>query len=206
MINTTGPSRSGPYYKIGNSYSINGISYKPQYYDHYEEIGIASWYGDHFHNKSTANGDIFSRFLLTAAHKTLPMPSFVEVTNLENHKRVIVKVNDRGPFVEKRIIDLSEQAAVALGFRDKGTAKVRVLYLGKMSKNMLHKQLSNHIRHAELAESHRKDLIAATTSVGYILKVNKASHAKKIASKLRRQGIKGTKVLFKSGEYQVHTH
>ncbi|WP_148207733.1 septal ring lytic transglycosylase RlpA family protein [Anaplasma centrale] len=200
------PGYTGAHYKIGRSYAVNGISYKPQYYDHYEEVGIASWYGGDFHNKPTANGDIFSRFLLTAAHKTLPMPSFVEITNLENGKKVIVKVNDRGPFVENRIIDLSEKAATLLGFRDKGIAKVKVLYLGKMSRKMLHEQLSNKMRYAKLEERHRKDLIKAKTSVGYVLRVSEAAHAKKVASGLRRQGVRGVRVLFKAGEYQVHLH
>ncbi|AAV86596.1 septal ring lytic transglycosylase RlpA family protein [Anaplasma marginale] len=202
----TKSGHNGAHYKIGTSYSINGVAYKPQYYDHYEEIGIASWYGEGFHNKLTANGDVFSRFSLTAAHKTLPMPSFVEITNLENGKKVIVKVNDRGPFVENRIIDLSEKAAILLGFRDKGTAKVKVLYLGKMSRNILYEQLSNKARYAKLEERHRKDLITAKTSVGYILKVTEAAHAKRVASELRRQGIQGVRVLFKAGKYQVHLH
>ena len=123
-------------YKVGNPYVINGIKYYPEEEWDYDERGVASWYGggdDDFHGKKTANGEIYNTRDLTAAHKTLPMPSFVKVTNLENGRRVVLRINDRGPYVRGRIIDVSQKAAELLGFDNKGTAKVRVQILSKES-------------------------------------------------------------------------
>ena len=92
----------------------------------YQEEGIASWYGTKFHGRSTSNGEIYSLYKATAAHKTLPIPCFVRVTNLDNGKQIVVRVNDRGPFHEGRIIDLSYAAAIKLGYAQKGTARVKV--------------------------------------------------------------------------------
>lgn len=127
------------HYKIGPSYIINKKKYHPQLNITYDEIGDASWYGSDFHCNKTANGEIFNKYQLSAAHKTLPLPSVVEVTNLENKKSVRVVVNDRGPFVNDRIIDLSEAAASALGTKQKGIAKVRVKYLHQESQILLAK-------------------------------------------------------------------
>lgn len=128
------------HYKIGNEYRVNAKTYKPVANKRYEEIGMASWYGakDGFHGKKTANGDIFNKKMLTAAHRTLPMPSMVKVTNLSNNKSLIVMINDRGPFRKDRIIDLSEKSAEILGFKARGVAKVKVKYLDKETKEMLH--------------------------------------------------------------------
>ena len=117
----------GTKYKIGNPYQINGQWFYPEVDYDYDEIGIASWYGPNFNGKKTANGEIFDQNKVSAAHKTLPMPSIVKVINLENRKELILKINDRGPFVNGRIIDLSKEAARQLGFLNKGTAKVRVI-------------------------------------------------------------------------------
>lgn len=125
---TGGLSRS-PHYKIGKPYKINGRWYQPAEEPDYDRRGIASWYGDDFHGRPTANGEIFDMRQMTAAHTTLPMPSLVEVTNLENGRQAVVRVNDRGPFAHNRIIDLSRAAARSLGFERKGLAKVRVRYL-----------------------------------------------------------------------------
>ena len=110
------------------SYVINGVRYYPQKHIEYTKVGIASYYGvrDGFHGKKTATGEIFNAYGMTAAHKTLPLPCLVSVTNLSNGKSVVLKVNDRGPFHGKRIIDVSEGAAQALGFHKKGITKVRV--------------------------------------------------------------------------------
>ena len=116
-----------PTYKVGNPYKINGKWYYPAINYEYDEVGYASWYGPGFHGKKTANGEIFNQNLISAAHRTLPLPSIVKVTNLENGKVLsFVRVNDRGPFADNRIIDLSFAAASVLGFVNKGTAKVRV--------------------------------------------------------------------------------
>jgi rare lipoprotein A len=119
----------GAYYKVGTPYKINGELYTPREQPNYDEVGIASWYGPTFHGKLTANGDIFDENALTAAHKTLPLPSVVRVTNLQNGRSLIVTVNDRGPFSKGRIIDVSKHTAKILGFKEKGTAKVRVQFL-----------------------------------------------------------------------------
>ena len=127
------------HYKANAIYKIRGKSYNTQEVKRYNKVGIASWYGERhgFHGKETANGDIYNKNLLTAAHKTLPLPSLVKVTNLENKRSIIVLVNDRGPFVNNRIIDLSERAAVILGMKKKGLAKVRVKYLYDESNSFL---------------------------------------------------------------------
>lgn len=111
-------------------YQVGGIWYVPHDQPHYDEKGIASWYGDAFNMKATADGEIFDMNQLSAAHTTLPLPSMVEVTNLDNGRRMTVRVNDRGPFVGGRIIDLSRAAAQELGYDRAGTAHVRVRYLG----------------------------------------------------------------------------
>lgn len=116
-----------PMYKVGNPYKINGKWYYPAIDYNYNEVGIASWYGPGFHGKKTANGEVFDQNKISAAHKTLPMPSIVKVTNLDNGKVLEnIRVNDRGPFAGNRIIDLSKKAAQELGFVNSGVAKVRV--------------------------------------------------------------------------------
>ncbi len=128
----SGSSGSGGY-KVGNPYQIGGIWYTPvEEYD-YEEVGIASWYGSEFHGRRTANGEVFDKNEVSAAHRTLPMPSVVEVTNLENGRTLVVRVNDRGPFAHGRIIDMSERGAELLGFAEQGTARVRVRVLPEES-------------------------------------------------------------------------
>jgi rare lipoprotein A len=120
-----------PHYKIGAPYQVDGKWYAPKVDRDYDETGIASWYGDGFDGRLTANGELFDRRRLSAAHKTLPLPTLVEVENLENGRRVLVRVNDRGPFVGDRLIDLSHAAADELGFSAKGLARVRVRYVGE---------------------------------------------------------------------------
>ena len=127
-----------PIYKVGNPYKINGQWYYPAVDYQYDEIGIASWYGPGFHGKTTANGEIFDQNKISAAHKTLPMPSVVKVTNLENGIVLNeVRVNDRGPFARNRIIDLSKKAAEELGFIKNGVAKVRVEILEDESRKFV---------------------------------------------------------------------
>lgn len=125
-----GPGMAGPHHKVGKPYQVGGIWYVPREQPDYDETGIASWYGPGFHAKATANGETFNQALVSAAHPTLPLPSWVEVTNLENGRKMEIRVNDRGPFVGGRIIDLSQEAARRMGFEQKGTARVRVRYLG----------------------------------------------------------------------------
>ena len=122
---------SGGEYKVGKPYQIEGKIYYPKESFDYLERGVASWYGPNFDGKRTANGEIFNMNLLTAAHKTLQLPSLVKVTNIENNKSLILRVNDRGPFVKNRIIDVSKKAASILGFQKHGTANVVVEYYGR---------------------------------------------------------------------------
>ena len=124
---------AAPRYKVGNPYKVGGIWYYPERDLTYDETGIGSWYGDEFAGKLTANGEIFDPELVTAAHKTLPMPSVVRVTNLDNGKSLVVRINDRGPFVAGRIIDLSREAARRIGYKDNGLARVRVQVLAEQS-------------------------------------------------------------------------
>ncbi|MBM3566057.1 MAG: septal ring lytic transglycosylase RlpA family protein [Alphaproteobacteria bacterium] len=126
----------GGVYKIGDPYQIGGVWYYPAEDYNYDETGIASWYGSDFHGKATANGAVYDMNEVTAAHRTLPMPSLVRVTNLENGRSLIVKVNDRGPFARGRIIDLSRRSAQLLGFEGMGTARVRVTILADESREI----------------------------------------------------------------------
>jgi rare lipoprotein A len=121
-------------YKIGQPYQVGGRWYQPKEDYFYSQVGEASWYGPKFHGKRTANGEIFDMNKLTGAHPTLPMPSFVQVTNLQNGRRIKIKINDRGPFANDRIIDLSRASARALGFEKQGRTKVRVEILPEESR------------------------------------------------------------------------
>ncbi|HZH12633.1 MAG TPA: septal ring lytic transglycosylase RlpA family protein [Microvirga sp.] len=119
---------------VGKPYTVAGRTYVPSETPRPVE-GLASWYGSNFHGRMTANGEIFDRDSIAAAHTTMPLPSYARVTNLQNGHSMIVRVNDRGPFHGNRVIDVSERAAAALGFHKQGTAKVRVEYVGRASPN-----------------------------------------------------------------------
>ena len=127
------PSPVIGHYKVGKAYKIKNVWYYPAEDDSYVETGIASWYGPQFHNKKTANGEIFNQFEVSAAHRTLPIPSVVQVTNLTNGRSLVVRVNDRGPFAHGRIIDMSRRGAQLLGFEKAGTARVRVTFMAAES-------------------------------------------------------------------------
>lgn len=120
----------GGRYKLGSPYVIKGVRYVPRNDPNYNRVGKASWYGDQFHGRLTANGEVFDANRISAAHKTLPLPSFVRITNLDNGRSIVARVNDRGPFVTGRIIDVSRAGARKLGFLRQGTARVRVTYVG----------------------------------------------------------------------------
>lgn len=124
------PETTPDNYRVGTPYKIAGRWYHPQEEPGYDEVGLASWYGDDFHGRRTASGEIYDMHALTAAHPTLPMPTYARVTNLENGRSVVVRINDRGPFANGRVIDLSKQTARTLDFKHNGTAEVRVQYLG----------------------------------------------------------------------------
>jgi rare lipoprotein A len=122
--------KGGGVYRVGSPYVVAGRVYVPENNPRYRADGVASWYGSDFHGRSTANGEIFDAEAITAAHPTLPLPSYVRVSNLSNGRSLIVRVNDRGPYTGNRIIDVSKHAAHLLGFTVNGTAWVRVEYVG----------------------------------------------------------------------------
>jgi rare lipoprotein A len=123
--------KGGGVYRVGSPYVVAGRVYVPEDNPHYRAEGLASWYGDDFHGRQTANGEIFDRDSISAAHPTLPLPSYVRVTDLGNGRSLIVRVNDRGPYHGNRILDVSKRAADLLGFHNSGTAMVRVEYVGR---------------------------------------------------------------------------
>ena len=142
LAGTTTPATPRGVYKVGEPYRIDGVWYRPREDFAYDQTGIASWYGADFHGEVTANGEVFDQEALTAAHPTLSMPSLARVTNLENGRSVVVRINDRGPFVRGRVIDVSRQTARLLGFEAKGTAKVRVAALGAESRQLKQETLA----------------------------------------------------------------
>jgi peptidoglycan lytic transglycosylase len=123
--------KGGGVYRVGKPYTVAGREYVPQEDVNYSATGLASWYGDDFHGRYTANGEIFDMNSISAAHPTLPLPSYVRVTNLANHHSIVVRVNDRGPYVGNRLIDVSVRTAQLLGFYGHGLAKVKVDYIGR---------------------------------------------------------------------------
>lgn len=163
--------KGGGVYKIGEPYLVGGKWYVPVNDQFYDEVGLASWYGDLFHGRRTANGEIYDMNALTAAHPTLPMPTYAMVTNLENNRTVVVRINDRGPYHEGRIIDLSHRAAQLLGIHDRGTATVRVRYFApaplngddSLEQSILAKQpwAPRIVRRTEPRKSAQGDLIAS---------------------------------------------
>ena len=123
--------KGGGTYRVGKPYTVGGRVYVPEEDVNYREEGLASWYGDDFHGRLTANGEVFDMESLTAAHPTLPMPCYARVTNLANGKSLIVRVNDRGPYHGNRLIDVSNKAAELLEFKGNGVARVRVEYVAR---------------------------------------------------------------------------
>lgn len=123
--------KGGGTYRVGKPYVVAGRTYVPEEDVNYRAEGLASWYGDDFHGRQTANGEVFDMGSLTAAHPTLPMPSYARVTNLSNGKSLVVRINDRGPYHGNRLIDVSNKAAELLEFKGNGVARVRVEYVGR---------------------------------------------------------------------------
>ena len=130
-------------------YQVNGVWYRPAFQPHYDEKGLASWYGPQARYRTTATGERFDERIASAAHRTLPLPCVVEVTNLDNGRKVRLRVNDRGPFVKGRILDVSRKGAQELGFWGQGVARVRVRYVGPANTTPDH---ANRYAEAESAE------------------------------------------------------
>lgn len=138
-------------YKVGKAYDIDGKTYYPAENWSYDETGMASWYGPGFHGRPTASGELYDQHATSAAHPTLPLPSIVRVTNLDNGKQVVARINDRGPFAHNRIIDLSKGAARQIGLDISGTAKVRVQLLTRESEIIKQVALQGGGRDAQMA-------------------------------------------------------
>jgi rare lipoprotein A len=127
--------KGGGHYKVGKPYKVAGRAYVPRVDPDYDRSGTASWYGAAFHGRRTANGEIYDMYALTAGHPTMPLPSYAYVTNRDTGRTILVRVNDRGPYVNDRLIDLSLQSARQLGFAKHGLARVRVRYAGRAPLN-----------------------------------------------------------------------
>ncbi len=123
--------RGGGQYLVGKPYHVAGKTYVPREDDNYSVVGMASWYGAAFHGRRTSNGEIYDMSSITAAHPTMPLPSYARVTNLANGYSLIVRVNDRGPFSSRRVMDVSARTAQILGFKEIGTGKIKVEYIGR---------------------------------------------------------------------------
>jgi rare lipoprotein A len=124
------PPKGGGRYLVGKPYTVRGVTYTPKEDPGYQANGGASWYGSDFHGRRTANGEIFSANAITGAHPTMPLPSYARVTNVENGRSVVVRVNDRGPYLSGRVMDLSHRAADILGYVQKGVGNIHVQYIG----------------------------------------------------------------------------
>ncbi len=158
--------RAEPRARYGNQspYTVNGRSYHVlASASGYRERGLASWYGSKFHGRRTSSGERFDMYQVSAAHRTLPLPAYAEVTNLDNGRRLIVRINDRGPFHDGRIIDLSYAAAVKLGFADKGTARVEVRAIDVLTAGSQHSAIpETWLQIGAFAERRRADAVKAT--------------------------------------------
>ena len=152
--------KGGGVYRVGKPYVVGGGTYVPDENINYSAVGMASWYGDDFHGRYTANGEIFDKNSISAAHPTLPLPSYARVTNLRNHRSIVVRVNDRGPYVGDRLIDVSVKTAKLLGFYGDGPTKVKVEYVGR----------------APLAGSDDRKLLATLREPGHAAPVQVASN------------------------------
>jgi rare lipoprotein A len=180
--------------KIGKPYEVFGVTYYPlSSSEGYVEEGIASWYGKKFHNRPTANGEVYDMYAITAAHKTLPLPTWVRVTNLDNLRSMVLRINDRGPFVGDRIIDLSYAAAEVLGFEEQGTANVRVEALAKAEQERM------------AANSTGKRISTKSARVVSKPKVTSQAIEKKVVLKLVDK-ISLARVLKLALSHRKHTH
>ena len=171
-----------PIYKIGKKYNVDGKYYYPKKDLNYNKTGIASWYGPKFHGKLTANGEIYNQYALTAAHKTLPLPSAAKVTNLKNNKSLVLRINDRGPFVNDRIIDLSSKAADILGLKREGTGLVRVQIL--KDKSLLLEKLAKKGSFPEIADLKKTELPNIIIPSKVTVKIKDTKNQKIISKKI----------------------
>src|SRR5450631_275216 len=171
--------KGGGTYRIGKPYTVGGRVYVPEEDTNYREEGMASWYGDDFHGRLTANGEVFDMGSLTAAHPTLPMPCYARVTNLGNGKSLIVRVNDRGPYAGNRLIDVSNRAAELLEFKGNGVARVRVEYVARAPlEGSDDRQLVATLRTGEPAPS--PSLVRVASARAFVPEISSSSSARSI--------------------------
>lgn len=172
--------KGGGVYRVGKPYVIAGRTYTPEEDINYRAEGMASWYGDDFHGRYTANGEIFDMNSISAAHPTLPMPSYVRVTNMRNKKSIVVRVNDRGPYAHNRIIDVSVRTAKLLGFYGNGLTHVKVEYVGRAPvAGSDDRKLEATLRDAD---TQKAPVLVASASENYSLAVFDARPLRQISS------------------------
>jgi rare lipoprotein A len=158
--------KGGGVYRVGRPYKVAGRTYVPEEDENYVAEGTASWYGEDFHGRRTANGEVYDMDSVSAAHPTLPIPSYVRITNLRNKRSIIARVNDRGPYHQGRVIDVSVRTAKLLGFYANGTAQVRVEYVGRAAlEGSDDEKLAATLRHGRPAPSPAEVRLAATRSL-----------------------------------------
>jgi rare lipoprotein A len=195
--------RAEAYSRGGNkNYQVRGINYKVlAHAEDYEEIGIASWYGNKFHGHLTSNGEIYDMYAMSAAHKNLPLPTYLTVTNLANNKSVIVRVNDRGPFYQKRIIDLSYSAAYKLDMLKTGIAKVKITSITNFDKNSIN--ANSLITHEK--ETVSKGQVKQSLSKNYIqvFATSKLTFAKETATRLSKKYSQTVNYPEKNSVYRI---
>ncbi len=187
--------RGGGTYKVGQAYTLNGRTYQPAENPSYRAEGIASWYGADFHGRLTANGEVYDMNAISAAHPTMPMPSYARVTNLENGRSIIVRVNDRGPYAHNRVIDLSIGTAKALDTHARGLARVRVEYVGRASLDGSDDRLLlATLRHGSPAPAPSRVMVASARPL-----VPEAAADNRVATRSCRLGAPATRPRLRAG-------
>ena len=195
--------RAEIYSRGGNKkYQVRGINYQVlNSAEGFEQIGTASWYGNKFHGHLTSNGEIYDMYAMTAAHKNLPLPSYVKVTNITNNKSVIVRVNDRGPFHKKRIIDLSYSAAYKIGMLKAGTAKVKITAITEFDTvdNKDNLQLAQHKPDTPIIE----ETVTQENNYIQVFATSKLEYAQKTAKNISKRYAQTVNYPSKSGIYRI---
>lgn len=192
------------HYKVGQPYRVGGKWYYPKEDPAYSETGTASWYGREFQGRATANGETFDRHIASAAHRTLPLPSMVRVTNIDNGKSMLVRVNDRGPYARNRIIDVSEKVAKELGFREKGTAHVRVTFDQQATASMFTREDHKHFARAGSTKNNGKTEVATVqlASTGKTIAVRPPRSA--LAPARRSRAASSPDLYIQTGSFSSH--
>ncbi len=200
VISVEAEERGGRY-KVGEPYEVSGVRYYPRIQPNYSKTGIASWYGRPFHGRQTANGETYNMNELTAAHKTLPMPTMVRVTNLENGRSLVLRVNDRGPFVNGRIIDVSRRAAQLLGFFNAGTAKVRVESVSVQNGGFILDEVELSVGEQSTVQAEQRPDISVETLPPPDGVDQAPATAKNVSSRIRIQEVEPTQMYIQIGAF-----